>query len=118
MEARNAHNCKLPIVIRRTDGAFARGAYETPTVPNSMIPGLLGLEAIRQCRGIVDASALRFYLCGPGDYKLEDTLPPGTECIPGELAPSGHLVIPCGEFRALDAERRHGGLRVEHDITL
>ena len=33
-----------------------------------------------------------------GDYDLDKAMPPGTEVYQGELAPSGHMVLPCCEF--------------------
>ena len=41
---------------------------------------------------------------GPGDYDLDSSMPSGAEVIQGELAPSGQMVIPCGDFSALDQE--------------
>ena len=40
----------------------------------------------------------RIYFLGPGDYNLLKSLPPGTECFQGEIAASGHLVLPCCEY--------------------
>ena len=46
----------------------------------------------------LDMNTLKTYFAGPGDYDLMRGLPPGTDCFQCELAPSGHLVIPCCEF--------------------
>ena len=48
------------------------------------------------------------YFLGPGDYKLEDCLPPGTKCVQCEHAPSGHL----------NAEEKRGGLEIEKEVAL
>ena len=45
-------------------------------------------------------------------------MPPGTECIQCEIAPSGHMVIPCSAFAELDKSQRHGGLTIEHEVVL
>ena len=41
---------------------------------------------------------MKMYFAGPGDYDLNRGLPPGTDCFQCELAPSGHMVIPCCEY--------------------
>ena len=111
-------NCKLPIAIQNKDGKFTKGTFDTPTVPKSMLPALLGLDSTRRCRGIIDTNTLVLYLCGPGDYDLSTSLPPGTESIQCEIAPSGHMVIPCSDFEALDKSQRYGGLTLEHEVAL
>ena len=96
------YDCKLPIALRQcSDNPMPQisvGHITTPTVPNSELPGLLGLQALRSNRTILDMNTLKMYFLGPGDYDLTRGLPPGTDCFQCELAPSGHLVIPCCEF--------------------
>ena len=93
--------------------AYQKASYNSPTVNNSMIPGLLGLVAMSGLRGIIDTVNFRFYAAGPGDFDLLKALPPGTKCIVGERAPSGHFAIPCGYFHEFDEAQRLGGLEVE-----
>ena len=92
------HNCKLPVSLNRTGGGSIKANFDTPVIPGSELPALLGLDTVRGCRGIIDTNTLRLYLLGPGDYDLAKALPPGTECIQGELSPSGHFVIPCDSY--------------------
>ncbi len=47
---------------------------------------------------IIGTLTLRVHMCGPGPYELEKILPPGTQSFQCELAPSGHMVLPCAEF--------------------
>ena len=72
----------------------------TPTISGSEIPGLLGLSSLRKNRGILDCNTMQLHFCGPGDYDLQKVLPPGSDSFALELAPSGHLVLPCCEFGA------------------
>ena len=65
---------------------------------DSDLPGLLGLVALMKNRAILDFNTLTLYFLGPGNYKLEDALPPGTDAYQCEQAPSGHLVLPCCEY--------------------
>ena len=74
------------------------GKINRPTVNNSELPGLLGLTALRKNRAVLDLNTLQVHFLGPGDYDLLSALPPGTDTFQGEIAPSGHLVVPCCEF--------------------
>ena len=73
-------------------------AIATNAAANSDLPGLLGLEALRDNRALLDFTTNRLYFCGPGDIRIEKAVPPGTECFQLEVAPSGHIVLPCCEF--------------------
>ena len=93
------YDCTLRMAFRRQGtGDSAIGTMTTPTIANSDLPGLLGLQSLRKNRGILDLNTLKVYFAGPGDYDLEKAMPPGTEVYQGELAPSGHMVLPCCEF--------------------
>ena len=50
------------------------------------------------------------HFAGPGDYNLEKALPPGTDCFQCELAPSGHMVIPCCEYSNKPTSKDDGEL--------
>ena len=100
------HNCKIPLAIQRSDGTICKATFDTPAIPNAQLPALLGLDSLRKSRAIIDLNTLRLHMCGPGNYKLEDMLPPGTEHIQCVLAPSGHMVVPCGEYDALDTQQQ------------
>ena len=58
----------------------------------------IGTRCAEEERAILDLATLKVYFAGHGDYDLTKELPPGTECFQGELAPSGHMVLPCCEF--------------------
>ena len=94
------YDCKLPIALKPDDGTGSiLGSLTIPSVPNSELPGLLGLAALRKNRAILDLSSMQLHFCGPGDIKIESGLPPGTETFQLEQAPSGHLVLPCCEYK-------------------
>ena len=95
------HDLTFPIGLKTADGSgSSAGTFISPTIPASDVPGLLGLSALRKNRALVDCNTLQLHFCGPGDYHLEKTLPPGTETYQMEVAPSGHLVLPCCEYSA------------------
>ena len=92
------HNCHLPIAFKPIgDGPSAMGNLTVPTVPESDLPGLLGLTALRDNRVMVDSGKLLMYFPGPDEPKIESHMPPGTDVYQCELAPSGHMVLPCCE---------------------
>ena len=111
------HNCTLPIAMKRLDGIHSRGTFQIPVVKNSTLPGLLGLQSMRERNAILDMKTLQLHLCGPGDYDLLPALPPGTESFQCELAPSGHLVLPCSEYAGVDKEES-GSLDTGADLAL
>ena len=81
-----------------------------PSVPNSDLPGLLGLNALRKNRAVIDFDENMMYFLGPGEYDLSKALPPGTDCYQCELAPSGHLVVPCCEHEGQPDRHSNGEL--------
>ena len=109
------HNCKLPVALNKVGGGALSANFETPVVPDSELPALLGLDTVRRCRGIIDTNTLRLYLLGPGEYNIESILPSGTEMIQCELAPSGHMVIPCDSYDKENSEA--GGLTTSDEAV-
>jgi len=89
------------------------GKLVIPSVSKSELPGLLGLAALRKNRAILDFSTLELYFCGPGEYELGKAMPPGTDVFQLEVAPSGHLVLPCCNYSPGAATSS-----VEHTLTL
>ena len=93
------YDCTLPISLKQVDGlTVSSGTVTTPAVADSDLPGLLGLTALRKNKAIIDFSTMMMYFAGPDEYDLSKALPPGTDCFQGELAPSGHMVVPCCEY--------------------
>jgi hypothetical protein len=106
------YDCKLPVAFKQLNGStVSMGHITTPTVQGSELPGLLGLTALRKNRAILDFQKMELYFCGPGDYDLTSGLPPGTDGFQLEVAPSGHLVLPCCEYES-------GTVSEDHSLTL
>ena len=113
------HNVQLPVAVQLDNGAgFLEGTYTAPIVPNSSLPALLGLEACHRERAIIDCLNNKLYLAGDGDFDLLKALPPGTKVISLELAPSGHMMIPCADFAGLDKFQNRGGLSITREVHL
>ena len=95
-----AYDSHLPISMRTTTGQLKQGEMHTPTIPDSELPGLLGLAALKANRAVIDCHTNKIYFLGPGDYDLEKAMPCGTDIYQAEIAPSGHMILPCGEYDA------------------
>ena len=106
------YDCKLPVSLRHANNKdTSTGHITIPAVHNSELPGLLGLTALRNNRTLIDFTTLKMYMMGPGDNELEKHLPPGTDTYQLELAPSGHMVLPCCEYQP-------GSSSSDHSLTL
>ena len=60
----------------------------------------MGLTALRRNKAVIDFAKMEMHFCGEADYDLEMALPEGTHTFNLELAPSGHIVVPCSDFKA------------------
>ena len=98
---RCVYDCTLPVALRQCNGNVENkeGTILIPSVQHSDLPGLLGLTTLRSQRAVLDFTTLKLHFLGPGDSKVDQSLPPGTDTFQLEIAPSGHLVLPCSEFQ-------------------
>ena len=102
---------KIPIAVTTQDGKAIEQVFEVPVLEGQEgadVPALLGLRSMRAKNAVLEMAPGREMLTfpGPGDYKVE--WPPGTVHIPLEIAPSGHYVIPCDNYK--DLSTRKGGI--------
>jgi hypothetical protein len=110
----------MPLALPTTDGKAIAVEYKAPVIPQSKVPMLLGLAALRRLNAIIDFGHLEIHLPGPGHEgrlheQLLSALPPGSKSIECKIAPSGHLVIPCDRYSDID---RSGGVQQEHVTAL
>ena len=89
----------LPIALPRSSGAFSLNEYHAPVIPNSPVPGLLGLRSMKSRRTIIDTINNKTYMCGPGEVQI--IVPPGTEIYDCVSAPSGHMLLPVSDYDSL-----------------
>ena len=90
-----------PICVESEDGTTADiHHFECPSVegPGETRPLILGLRSMSTKHGVLEMrpNHERLSFPGPGGYKIEWS--PGTKHFPLTKAPSGHLVIPLGDF--------------------
>ncbi len=110
------YDCKLPVAFKQLNGStVSMGHITTPTVQGSELPGLLGLTALRKNRAVLDFQKMELYFCGPGDYDITSGLPPGTDGFQLEVAPSGHLVLPCCEYESGTVNQDHSLILVTQE---
>ena len=106
------YDCDLPVAIRpKGQGRLQTGILRVPAVQDSDLPGLMGLTALKKNKAILDSNTLTLYFCGDTQYNLDQTLPKGTDKYQLETAPSGHLVLPCCEYR-------EGSSNQDYSLTL
>ena len=82
--------------------------YESPILPNSGTPALLGQKSLKKMRCLLDCFNNKLYRVGPGGYKLN--LSPGSVTYPLEESHAGHLMLPCSRFN------RHASQQQEVDL--
>ena len=94
-------DCSLPVAFRTDSGnkQAVVGNLLSPAAMNSDMPGLLGPTALRKNRAVLDFTTLKLYFCGPADYEIANSLPEGTDTFQLEIAPPGHIVLPCCEYQ-------------------
>jgi hypothetical protein len=82
--------------IGLTDGTDA--TYESPVLPNSGTPALLGQKSLKKMRAVLDCFNNKLYRIGPGGYRMQ--MSPGTTVYALEESHAGHLMLPCSRFSA------------------
>ena len=113
------HDGVVPVSMKDEQGMTNLGTFEAPLAPGNM-PALMGRVSLERQRTILDCITHKVYFLGPGDYqqRLEDALPQGTRTFQGEIAPSGHWMLPCSNFAN---ERSYGdisGLKLQPTLFL
>ena len=97
-------NVRHRICLGTGDGRIDN--YEAPELPDSKTPALLGQISMRKLRTLIDTFSHKMYLVGPGGYEIR--LSPGSEMLPLEESPMGHLMLPCSRFEQSNKRRQQG----------
>ena len=72
---------------------------------------LIRLTALKTNRAILDFNTQTLYFCNGDPCNLDKLLPQGTDKYQLETAPSGHLVLPCCEYKV-------GSSNQDYSLTL
>ena len=92
----------VPVASTCTDGTSMGGTFTFPIVPNSDLPGLLGLGTmLGKCILDMTSTPMQLHFVGPGTNEMK--LSEGTRSFALEQSPSGHLMLPISEFQRLDS---------------
>ena len=82
------NDCYLPMAFRTKDGTRSiLGNFTTPCVQASPLPGLMGLQALRRNKAVIDFNKMEMHFMGEADYELLKEMPPGTDSFQLEIAP-------------------------------
>ena len=91
----------VPVASVCADGESLSGTFTFPMVPNSDLPGLLGLGAmVGKCVLDMTSTPMKLHFVGKG--RNEFRFSEGTRTFNLEQSPSGHLMLPIGEFQQQD----------------
>ena len=113
------HDGILPVCLKDNEQNLATGTFEAPLLEGNM-PALMGRVSMQNARTLVDTIDNKIYMLGPGDYKeaLEAALPPGTRCFQTEIAPSGHMMLPCACWNSGTQYTDNQGLKLLPELIL
>ena len=108
-------NGQLPTALRRAEGTYSKGTYTAPVIENSSCPALLGQQSLEKHRAILDCYNKVLYLCAPGEVEIR--VPEGSERLPLEQAPSGHLILPISNYETSNAFLRGQSRAERHRLV-
>ena len=105
-------NGQLPTALKRADGTYSRGTFTAPVIEGSACPALLGQQSLEAHRAILDCANKVLYLCAPGEIEIR--VPEGSEKLPLEQAPSGHLILPISSYRQAETSLANASRAERH----
>ena len=105
----------LPITLRDIHGNPVECTFTTPTINNSSLPALLGLNSLINVGAVMDFRNMKLHFTGPGSLEYESHLPEGTQTFDLHQAPSGHVMLPCCKYATPQEQQR---LRQQQTDTL
>ena len=109
------YNCHLPITLRDIHGNPVECTFTTPTINNSSLPALLGLNSLINVGALMDFRNMKLHFTGPGPLEYASHLPEGTQTFELHQAPSGHVMLPCCKYATPQEQQR---LRQQQTDTL
>ena len=109
------YNWHLPITLRDIHGNPVECTFTTPTINNSSLPALLGLNSLINVGAVMDFRNMKLHFTGPGPLEYASHLPEGTQTFELHQAPSGHVMLPCCKYATPQEQQR---LRQQQTDTL
>ena len=107
-------DAQIPVSIGGVDGIFQSPVvYNPPT-----LPALLGLESMERKRAIIDTAG-RVMIFPPEGKGIKMHLPKGTILLHLEKSKSGHLMLPCSDFRITKKKKKkHNMFTAQDELTV
>ena len=92
----------MPIGLNTTNGAV-NANYKATVLPNSDVPGFLGLNCMQKSKAVLDLRQDKLHMWIASNLDdIEIRVKPGREQnvtnIPMVKAPSGHLILRCTDY--------------------
>lgn len=100
------YDTQLPLTLRDIYGNPVECTYTAPTVNNSSLPALLGLNSLINVGALMDFRNMHIHFTGPGPLNYTAHLPEGTQTFDLHQAPSGHVMIPCCKYATPQEQQR------------
>jgi hypothetical protein len=111
------YNIQLPVALQDINGKAIEGTYTAPTINNSRLPALLGLNTLMQCGAIMDFRNMHLHFTGQGPVDYMQHLPEGTTTFNMLQAPSGHVMLPCCKYPSQQTQPQEDGSLTLHHAT-
>ena len=84
------------------------------------MPALMGRLSLRRMRTLIDTVSNKIYMMGPGNNSedLDSAMPLGTRFFQAEIAPSGHVTLPCAVYESSTILKDEQGLKLHSELKL
>ena len=80
-----------------TSGQHWEETFSAPCLPNSAVPGLMGIDSLEQNDALIRCKTGEIWFLGKGRVKIEPS--PGSRHFQMKKAKGGHWMIPISRFR-------------------
>jgi hypothetical protein len=87
-------------------GDGSQAEYRASVVPQSELPGLLGLGPMVNQRVLLDLIHMKYIQIGEGGFDMK--LSPGSSVLDMEIADSGHILLPVTEWKKIKPGKQGG----------
>ena len=96
---------RVPIALVDSEGQGVLHEYHAPVIGGTgkNLPALLGLQSMSRQNAVLEMAPGSEYLTLPGAGGYTVHWSPGTIRYKLEKAPSGHLILPCDEFKKVSS---------------
>ena len=105
-----SHEVVLTAGLQDTSGQFYEEQYSAPCIPNSNLPGLMGIKSLKRNDALIRCKTGEMWFLGPGGVEIKTS--PGSRHFQMKEAASGHWLLPINKF---SANAKSGGITLASD---